>query len=307
MPDSPPALPSAAPPPGPPPVGLPPELSEPGGLRRLLYLSVMRGLCVAIPVPFVDDWAADLLRHRGAKELLLRNGLPTDTKLRETLLHGARGAPGCVSGCLGLLGRIASKLILWPIRRLLRWILFVLLLHDIVRVASRQFHESAALACALDDPDVRHALRYEPVATADLIHRAVRRSCEEVDDAVLRKALLHSLRTSRRVLESVLRAFKAAIRRSRQAGREASAQTLEAAPDHAPGRDALRAANRAAATDAMPEDLEAEAPGLYGVLQEVVQALLIQEDYLQRIHSSVLGALAAELQARPPLRGDRAQ
>ncbi|MEM7581834.1 MAG: hypothetical protein AAF560_00515 [Acidobacteriota bacterium] len=122
-------------------------------LRQIVSYSLASGLCPLIPIPLLDDWARDLLRHRLVAQLALAAEQPLASDAAKLLACGYNPptASGCAIGCL-------RTLVIKPIvfiatvivRKLVRKILFFLTIKDTVDTFSQTFHEAYL---------VRHALR----------------------------------------------------------------------------------------------------------------------------------------------------
>jgi hypothetical protein len=257
-----------------------PPLSDEAATRDLLYHSLLRGLCVAIPLPFVDDWAIERVRRRAVRRVFAAHGLVVAVTERDTVLHGPAGPAGCWRGCLLAPLPVLCKLLLWPVRRILGLVLFVFTLRQMVTQATAQFQEGAALSTLLDDTDLHAAFAAEAAATAALIHRSVRRTCATADSESLRGLFSHSLGGARQVMRTAGAAFRAQMRRLWRR-RKAADETVDAA----------------AADAEVGEGIAASTPGFDALLASLTNTLKVHPEYLDRLRTAARAALATERSA----------
>ena len=161
-----------------------------GELRSLVLPSVLAGLCPLIPIPFLDDWARDLLRRRAAADLCRRHGLrmPSDGILA---LTGGGRSPD-MAGCLRSL---VLGPILYLLRKIFRKVFFFLTVKDCVDTTSRCFHETYLIRHALS----AGRLAGEP-ASAGRVHVAIGTACAETDPRPIERTIGAAFRGSRRAL-----------------------------------------------------------------------------------------------------------
>ncbi len=82
--------------------------------------ALFAGLCLLVPVPFLDEILAERARRHMLSSLLALHGSSTPPRQLKPLWAGL--ARGCFGGVLGLVG----KLLIWPIKKLLRTVFFFL-------------------------------------------------------------------------------------------------------------------------------------------------------------------------------------
>lgn len=130
-----------------------PDADTPSDLRSLVAYSLFSGLCPLIPVPILDDWARDLLRRRLVARLAAASGTAlseSDVKLL-ACGYSPPTASGCAAGCLkAAVVRPLVFLSQLVVRKLVRKVLFFLMIKDAVDTFSETFHQAYL---------VRHALR----------------------------------------------------------------------------------------------------------------------------------------------------
>lgn len=100
--------------------------------------ALFTGLAVLVPVPFLDDILVGRSRAHLVAGLLKLHGRDTDPRRLRPLWSGG----GCLSGCL----LFPLKLIIWPLKKLLKTLFFVLTL----RSAALQIGRTMALGRQVD-------------------------------------------------------------------------------------------------------------------------------------------------------------
>ena len=130
-------------------------------LRQIVSYSLASGLCPLIPIPILDDWARDLLRHQLVTQLVAQSGTPLDTHGCKVLACGYHPttASGCALGCLRTM--VIKPVVFFAtviLRKLVRKILFFLTIKDTVDTFSQTFHETYL---------VRHALQIGAITPSD--------------------------------------------------------------------------------------------------------------------------------------------
>ena len=94
--------------------------------------ALLVALCELIPVPLLDGWVSNLVRRRLTHVQLAQHGQSLPSKDVRMLSDAGAG------GCLGILW----SLIVWPFKKLLRTVLFVLQLNKMVNVFSEVAHRA---------------------------------------------------------------------------------------------------------------------------------------------------------------------
>jgi len=162
--------------------------------------ALLVALCELIPVPLLDGWVSNLVRRRLTHVQLAQHGQSLPSKDVRMLADAGAG------GCLGILW----SLILWPFKKLLRTVLFVLQLNKMVNVFSEVAHRALLVHEALE-------LEVLPGDTT-VVRAAMNRALARVDITVVDKAVFRGVALSRR---TVWTAMKAAFGRLRaEAGAE---------------------------------------------------------------------------------------
>jgi hypothetical protein len=200
-------------------------------LPRLVAYSLVTGLCPLIPIPFLDDWARDLLRRRHTAGIATAHGLPLDEDALSVLALGSPAfkVSGCFKGCLVGAG---FKFALYVVRKLFmkafRTVVILLTFRSCSREFSRTFHE----AFLFD-----HALRLgalpppkegtDPRPRIGAVRRAIEATCAEVDTSPITRIARATLLGSRGVFRHAGRTLSRqvrSLRRRRAAEKEISRQ-----------------------------------------------------------------------------------
>ena len=98
--------------------------------QTLVLYSTLAGLCKFIPIPFIDDIIQGFVVRRMVRQLLAHHDIEADDAALDRL---TRERSGCPLGCL-------YTLVLYPIKKILKKILFFLAFKDFVDESSKWFH-----------------------------------------------------------------------------------------------------------------------------------------------------------------------
>ncbi|MEL6181819.1 MAG: hypothetical protein AAFS10_22860, partial [Myxococcota bacterium] len=110
------------------------------GMEAILFSAVLGGLCPLIPIPFLDDLIIGTVRRNMVRAIMKRANLkPTDDQVA-MLTHNERG--GCLMGCL-------TFVVIYPLKKIFRKLVYILAVKDCSDVASELFHEGMLLRYAL--------------------------------------------------------------------------------------------------------------------------------------------------------------
>src|SRR5688500_7332561 len=109
--------------------------------------AVICGAASLIPVPFVDEIIAERARRDMVEALLVSRGR---TRPARELAALWEDQGGCLSGCLLLPLRLLVKLILIPIKKLLRSIFFIFALRALALEVAHALHLGRAIERCLD-------------------------------------------------------------------------------------------------------------------------------------------------------------
>jgi hypothetical protein len=255
-------------------------------LRSAAAVSLLAGLCPLIPLPFVDDWAENLVRRRAVRDRLRAGGFevtPGDVEV----LAGLEADEGD-GGCLRLLLWPVLRLAAYLVRKLFRKVVFVFAVHDAVNAAASLFHDAWLVSVAVGSG----ALGAAPGRRLDRdrlrrVRRAMDDTVRDVDRRPLERAVRRAFAGSRRVAAAAARRLGRWARGERRATRGSPAGGPEAAQR---------------AVDDLP--LEAEEQALGGMVDRMVDALWLEPGYLaaleQRFNAHLADRLAAADDAPPP-------
>lgn len=255
-----------------------PTSEEPNTQRRIVAHAVLVGLTPLIPVPFLDDVVKEYFLRRLMRSL----GEARDTALSEEDVHALADDPG---GCLGC--GCMAKILLLPIRKLIRKILIFLEWKRAIDLVSITYHRGYLVDYALEQgwlgPEGQHS---------GLDVRAA-------IDAVIAEI---GVKPVERVVSSTFSTSKGAVR--------AAAKTLA---------EAVRGLGERPSSDEVMDVLEAIEPreekNLSGVIDVLRRGLsgLPKEHYQQlrtrfaaRLTSSARRLPSADVESRTPVDRDPA-
>ena len=112
--------------------------------RTLVQYSVLAGLCPLIPLPFIDDLVQRFVTRRMVTQMFTDHGLaPTDKQIGPLI----RNRMGCSMGCV-------LAIVLYPIKKIFKKILFVFAIGSSINVSSVWFHRGYLIAAALRDGQI---------------------------------------------------------------------------------------------------------------------------------------------------------
>ena len=214
-----------------------PTLPPQHDLRIIVSYSLLSGLCPLIPIPFLDDWARDLLRSRLASKLAASCRATVTEAQAKVLATGIQPttARGCAGGCLKtLIVRPFMFVTTVIFRKVMRKILFFLTVKDTVDTFSQTFHENFMLRRAFelglfDEAHSEKTAEIDPALASR--HLEVRRTIERVyrsADTRPVTSLVRSLfKSSRRTLAKTARRMTGILRRGRRDSERQISRSLE--------------------------------------------------------------------------------
>lgn len=194
-------------------------MTEPLASQNRLLWALLFAAGRFVPVPFVDD----LMREQVALEVVRRSVAARHASKgkggnvpRSHLAPLAAPASGCLGGCLGLLIKIPLTLLLFPIRKLLAWVLGVRgFTRDIVEiVVLGRLVDRAVERGEIDGAKSEEAQRVECL----LQRRALDEALANTDMAILSATLRAALGPLRKVMVHAL----SVLRVMRREGSEAT-------------------------------------------------------------------------------------
>ena len=148
--------------------------------------SVMVALTQLIPVPLLDGVVENALRRRLVRRLASDAGVA----LSDDDLHVLADAPG--GGCLGMV----KAVVLWPFKKLLKTLLFVLAAKSMADTASEVMHRSLMLHEALE--------RGWLPGDVTLLRQGLDTSLDKIDVRLVERLLLGAFRDHRDELNRVV-------------------------------------------------------------------------------------------------------
>jgi len=153
---------------------------SPRALRIVAAHSAIAGLCPLIPLPYVDDLLIRRINGRMCKTLFEAHDLTLTSSaervLTDTPSKWLRGA--------------VTSVALFPVRKAMRKIVYVLAIRDCADVASAVFHDGWLLAYLLEHGGQRRGPALDDTRYLQKVRKAMRRTYQEIDPAPLRRALV---------------------------------------------------------------------------------------------------------------------
>jgi hypothetical protein len=231
------------------------ETLPPPWFREVVFNSLLAASAQLLPTPFVDDILENRVRRRMSERLAATYG----TTLSD---RQARRLAGEASGWT--LGRIAGKAILYPIKKIIRKVVYVLAVKKALDTASDVFHRGYLLRSALE----RRALSGATLSDdrVDEVAGALEQVLSEVDTAPIGNTIKGVFRSSWRLVRKTV---------AWMATRLVGSQDL----------DDLEA------TGASREELEREAPQTEELLDRLLLVLWGRDEHLAALDRRLASAL----------------
>ena len=246
----------------------------PSGLHSVILYSLFAGVCPLIPVPWVDDFVLARVRRAAFRRLFRQGGAePTSFQLAELTADRSSWLRGCFAG-----------LVLYPIKRIFRKIIFVFTLKDCVDAASRTFHQLWLVRHLVADWQAGPAEVAGGVAAFARLKRALDRTLAETDPRPVEQIFKHAFRQGRKRILQVAAALGRAIRRAR--GRKAREEAVDRLVEAAEAR-AAAGAEGVSGEDGTPRDA-----GVQALVEEVESQLLVQRGYFEALERRFLRNLS---------------
>lgn len=190
-------------------------------LETIATHCALAAMCPLVPLPFVDELLVARIQRRMNGQLCARHDIELTTRTAKLLTHRD---PEFIKGAL-------TGLLIWPIKKLVRTALVVLLVKKCADVATLLFLDGWMLARALEQGYVPlEQLRHEQEPAARQINLAIRHAHEDIDSGATRRAMRAAFDVSGELFEAVIGAVRGALGggSSREARLEAA--TREIAP-----------------------------------------------------------------------------
>lgn len=170
-----------------------PSFVSPKAQRDILVHAVLTGLTPLIPIPFMDGWALARVQARMARRIGEAHGV--DLSEAEARVLGKE-----TGRSLGILD-LPKKLAFYPVKRIFRTVLFVLVIKDMADATSHTYRVGYLLDHAFS--------RGWANLPASTLRSAVDDVCRRVDTAPLRRAIRSMFERSRDLLRDAVRAARA--------------------------------------------------------------------------------------------------
>ena len=154
--------------------------------QTLVLYSTLAGLCKFIPLPFIDDIIQGFVVRRMFRQLLALHGIEADGSALE---HLTRERVGCPLGCL-------YTLILYPIKKILKKILFFLAFKDFADESSKWFHRGYLVQFGVQSGHITQRTLSEEVQLWPAI-LAIEEACAATDTKRFTRLIHRALSGSR--------------------------------------------------------------------------------------------------------------
>lgn len=181
---------------------------EPSTVHVRVLCALLASAARLVPVPLIDDWLRERVLRYMVGRTLGAHGRTYPTKEVKPLYAGDGG---CIEGCLTALFWLPLKLLLYPIRKVVAWVLAA-------RGLSQDMTEMLLLGRTLDRclaaGMLRHGTRLQHEAEARLIRRAYDNAARGFDSGVLRSAVANALGSVKGLPGAAVRTLRA-MRRGR--------------------------------------------------------------------------------------------
>ena len=141
-------------------------------MRLILLSSVAGGLTALLPVPFVDDMLIRRIHRRMNRELLEAHGVQVPTK-KSRLLSETESS---------FFGGLFSRMVMFPVKRILKKVLFVFSIKGAADVSAAIFHDGWLLSRGLTQGYIdTHRLGQAEEAYMRQIRAAQMQTYREID------------------------------------------------------------------------------------------------------------------------------
>ncbi len=168
-------------------------------LAAVAGYSALAGLCPLIPIPFVDDFIIVRIHRRLCWVLFNQH----DIHLSDA------GAKALTESPSNLFGGIFAKLLFWPIKKLIRKVVYVLAVKSCADVAAVVFNDGWLLARALEQGYIpSELLSRGDLATMKRLRTAIIKAREAVDPSATRAVMQSAFGVGREVFSATLNSVR---------------------------------------------------------------------------------------------------
>ncbi len=182
------------------------DTAQSGQLRQRILLGLAAWAARLIPVPLLDDFLHEKAFHLLVSRAIKAHGRGYRSRNIAPLYAGNQG---CLTGCLRWVVILPVKVVIFPIRKIVAWVMAA-------RWLARDLAEAVLLGRALDRclASGRLAEEADPEARRDeaaLIRRAFDETVAGTDLRLLRDALVEGLRAARGLPRTGLRVLRTVL------------------------------------------------------------------------------------------------
>lgn len=172
------------------------------GLHTVAGYSALAGLCPLIPIPFVDDFIVNRVERRMYQKLSAQHDFylaASDAK------YLSESESEFLSGAL-------KSMVLWPVKKIIRKLVYVLTVKSCADVAAAVFHDGWLMARAIDQEYVsKEALARGDRNELHVLREAITFAGEEIDPDVTRQAMRSAFGIGRELFGDVVEAIKSTL------------------------------------------------------------------------------------------------
>ena len=186
--------------------------SAPESFRLYFHYCLLGGLCPLIPVPFIDEWALNRVRKSLVSQILLKNGIELTKNQIKYLVYGFDEKKGCMKTLITLPFVIFWKVVLYPLKRMFKKLVFILILKESSEAVSRLFHHSCLLEHAIKNGYLRKAGNSGNEKNVLPVNRAIEVTLSKVDTRPFNQIVKRSLSGSKKLLRGAAGRFGRVLR-----------------------------------------------------------------------------------------------
>lgn len=163
------------------------------------------GLCPLIPIPFVDDMIIKRIHWRMNTKLAQLHDIHLTRRSNRVL---TTRESSLLSGAL-------KSMVMWPVKKILKKIVFVFAIKSCADVATALFHEGWLMARALEQGYVdREKLKKNDIEEIKKLRDGIVEARDAVDPDVTKQAMRSAFGVSSHIFGSLLESIKGALQTS---------------------------------------------------------------------------------------------
>ncbi len=189
-----------------------PDVKARAALQRIAAFSVLAGLCHAIPIPFVDDLALRFIRKRAIRSELARGKISVGQAQMDVYLGKSTKFMGCLVAVL-----------IYPVKKLIKKLLFVITIKNCVEDASFTFHELWLIRHAIVSKQLTQDKLTVEVDALIPLRKAIEATTKQIDTSPVHHLLRRGFSNSKAMVKQAGISLGALIRRGGGSSRDPDA------------------------------------------------------------------------------------